>query len=83
MMLARCKKELENEWRKRYRGLFEKIQHPQYGLVDFDEIYAKLITSDNSPITLILNLYLEDEIIPDDTIYSIVMSELTSIFYPH
>ncbi len=73
--LARVKKELERIWRERYGGLFNTN-----GRADFDGIYIPLITSDNSPINMILNLYLEDDI-QEDTIYEIVLSEYSPVFF--
>jgi len=82
-ILAKCKNALEAEWRTRYGRLFEKTQHPYYGLVEFDGIYNVYILSDESPITLILNLYLEDEALNEDTIFSIVMDNMMPVFYPN
>jgi hypothetical protein len=82
-MLARCKKTLEAEWRTRYGRLFEKVQHPHYGLVDFDGVYYPYINGEMSPITLILNLYLEDEILNEDTVFTVVMDNMMAVFYPH
>ena len=81
-ILAKCKKALEAEWRIHYGGLFEKIQHPQYGLADFDDVYYQYINGELSPITIILNLYLEDEVLNEDTIFSIVMDNMMPVFYP-
>lgn len=74
-MLARVKKELERIWRERYGGLSNTN-----GRADFDGVYIPLITSDNSPINMILNLYLEDDI-QEDTIYEIVLSEYSHVFF--
>jgi hypothetical protein len=75
-MLARVKKELERIWRERYGGLFKTN-----GKSDFDGIYKPLEISENSPINIILNLYLEDEIIPEDIIFKIVLSKYSSVFF--
>ena len=74
-MLARCKRALEAEWKARYGGLFNKIKHIKYDLVDFDDIYNHVLKN-NSPTTLILNLYLEDNALNEDTIYGITMDNM-------
>ncbi len=74
-ILTRCKRALEAEWRTRYGGLFNKINHMTYSLGDFDDIYTHVL-KDNSPIILILNLYLEDEALNEDTIYGITMDNI-------
>jgi hypothetical protein len=81
-ILAKCKRALEAEWKKRYGRLFNKVNHMKYGLCDFDDVY-KNVQIDNSPITLILNLYLEDEPLDEDMIYTITMDIMMPIFYPH
>jgi hypothetical protein len=81
-ILAKCKRALEAEWKKRYGGLFNKVNHILYGLCDFDDVY-KNVQIDNFPITLILNLYLEDEPLDEDMIYTITMDNMMPIFYPH
>ncbi len=73
--LARVKKGLEQIWREKYGALFNTN-----GTTDFDGIYKPLIISDNSPINMILNLYLEDEFIPEDIIFQIVMDAYVIYF---
>lgn len=81
VILAKCKRQLEMEWRTRHGGLFNKINHKKYGSCDFDDLY-KHVLRDNSPIVLILNLYLADERLDEDIIFMITMDNMMAIFYP-
>ncbi len=79
-ILFNCKRYLESIWRENFGGLFVKIDH-NFGSCDFDDVYNKIIISDNSPIGIILSLLSNDFVMSIDEITEIVKNDMFSIFF--